>query len=279
MRVTANPNRGRFGVLGRSENVLALTFWVLAFLLFGTYLLDDNVESGLTLFPLARGFRIKPAVFVFAPVWFLCCMVLAYAVFLKIQEAAGSGASPFRVLAIKVIGLAMVCSSLLCLFLTIPLWVDADSVTIALVICFPLWFLVGQGFTPRSALYVASYTVLTVLSAVTHVATQMNVISSVILLVQLMLYPCCFPRPDVRLYLHFEVLSLRRVVDHHQAEKHYEMVPVENGGAYADRALDYDEAETEANKSAIRAAEAKQKADREAEAAQKMVETGTKDSA
>jgi len=59
---------------------------------FGTYLLDDNVESGLTLFPLARGFRMKPAVFVFAPVWFCCCILIAYAVFLKVQETAGSGA-------------------------------------------------------------------------------------------------------------------------------------------------------------------------------------------
>jgi hypothetical protein len=265
MRVTANPNRGKFGILGRSENVLSIAFWTLGFLVFGTYLLEDDVERGITLFPLARGFRMKPNVFLFAPVWFLCCMIFAFAVFLKVQEAAGSGASPIRILAIKVIGLTMVLTGLMCLFMTIPLWVSADYVTIALVSCFPLWFFVGQGFTPRSAIFVACYIILTVLSAVKHVATYMNVIASVILLIQLMAYPFVFKQPNVRLYMHFEVTSQRRVVDHRLIQKEYEMVPPEGGGAYADRADDYAEADA-VNKKSKQEAEEKQKSNRDAEA-------------
>jgi len=232
--------------------------WV--FLVFGTYLLDDNVEGGvktLTLFPLARGFRIKPNVFLFAPVWFLCCMIFALAAFLKVQEAAGSGASPIRLLAIKVIGLAMVLSGLMCLFETIPKWILAKYVTIALVCCLPLWFFVGQGFTPRSAIYVSCYIIFTVLSAVPDVAPYMNVICSVILLILLMAYPFVFKQPNVRLYLHFEVISQRRVVDHRLVEKEYEMVPPEGAGAYAERADDYAEADA-VNKKSKQEAEAKQ---------------------
>jgi len=239
-RVTANPARGKFGVLGRSESVLACTFWVLGFLIFGTYLIDDTVDSSITLFPLARGFRIKPAVFVFAPAWFLCCMMLAYAVFLKVQEAAAMGTSPLRLLAIKVTGLVMVLAGLMCLFMTIPLWVDADMVTIALVVMFPLWFFVTQGFNIRSVLYVSSYTILTVLSAVKRLEVQMNVICSVLLLIQMMFYPCFFKRPNVRLFWHFEVLNQKRVKDHRQQpDKHYELAPIESQGAYAQREDDY----------------------------------------
>lgn len=269
MRVTANPERGRFGILGRSENAMSLVFWILGFLVFGTYLLDDNVERGVTLFPLARGFRMKPAVFVFAPVWFCCCMIIAYAVFLKVQEAAAGGASPFRVLAIKVIGLFMVGAAMMCLFMTIPLWGRADEVTIALVICFPLWFFVTQGVNIRSLVYVAVYIVLSVLSAVHNVATQLNVIASVLLLFQLILYPCCFKRPDITLFLHFEVLSQRRVVDFRQATKHYEMVPSEGGGAYAEREEDYALAAAEAQKRARKSDASKDKA----AAAEAMVAT------
>jgi hypothetical protein len=250
--------------------VLSIAFWVLGFLIFGTYLLDDDVDSDITLFPLARGFRIKPAVYVFAPVWFLCCMVFAYAVFLKIQEAGGMGASPFRVLAIKVVGLTMVGAGLMCLFVTIPLWEEADAITIALVSCFPLWFFVGQGFTHRSALYVSSYIVLSVLSALKNVATQLNVIASVILLIQLMVYPCCFPRPNVKLYVHFEVLSQRRVVEHRQIEKQYEMVSSEASGAYADRDGDYTEAEKVSGQKAAQDTETKPKADRDADVKEKV---------
>lgn len=246
MRVTANPERGRFGILGRSENALSLMFWVLGFLVFGTYLLDDNVERGTTLFPLARGFRMKPSVFVFAPAWFCCCLLIAYAVFLKVQETAASGASPFRVLAVKLIGLFMVGSSMMMLFMTIPLWGRADEVTIALVICFPLWFLVTQGVNLRSGLYVSAYIVLSVLSAVHYVATQLNVIASVLLLILLIVYPCCFKKSNVTLFLNFEVLSQRRIVGYRQATKHYDMVASEADGAYAERADDYAAAENEA---------------------------------
>jgi len=228
MRVSANPARGKFGILTRSEGVLSLCFWTLALLVFGTYLIDDSVDSSITLFPLARGFRIKPAVFVFAPAWFLCCMLLAYSVFLKVQECSALGMSSFHILLIKIVGLTMVVAAMMSLFMTIPLWVQADYVTVALVACFPLWFVVTQGFTPRSLIYSAVYIVLTVLSAVKDVAVYMNVICSVILLIQLILYPCCFPKPPIKLYWHFEVLSQRRVKDTTEADKQYEMVEMDS---------------------------------------------------
>jgi len=59
---------------------------------------------------------------------------------------------------------------------------------------------------------VSIYIILSVLSAVHYVATQLNVIASVILLIQLILYPWCFKKSETMLFLHFEVLSQRRVV-------------------------------------------------------------------
>ena len=132
------------------------------------------------------------------------------------------------------------------LFMTIPLWGRADEVTIALVICFPLWFLVTQGVNLRSGLYVSAYIVLSVLSAVHYVATQLNVIASVLLLILLIVYPCCFKKSNVTLFLNFEVLSQRRIVGYRQATKHYDMVASEADGAYAERADDYAAAENEA---------------------------------
>lgn len=269
LRVTANAARGKFGILGRSENVLTIGFWALAFLVFGTYMLQDDLYDNGTLFPIARGFREKPAVYVFAPVWFLISMVFAFAVFLKVQEVAGSGGSALRVLAIKVIGLAMVVSTLMCLFVTIPLWQDSSFVTIGLVMCFPLWFFVGQGFSPRSTLYVCSYIILIVLATAKTLDKQVNVIASVILMVQFMVYPCCFKQPNVRLYYHFEVMNQRRVVDHRQ-QKQYDMVPAESGGAYVNSAADYAEAESAANAAVLENERANQEAGDKQRACEKI---------
>lgn len=272
LRVTANAARGKFGILGRSENVLAIGFWALGFLLLGTYMLrkDDalrpspflkkNGEYEDTYFPLGLGFREKPAVYLFAPVWFLVSILFAVAVSLKIHEVAGSGGSPLRVLAIKVIGLALVTSSLMCLFAVIPLWENSTQITFGLAACFPLWFFASQGFSRSSVLYVCSFIFLVALATARPAKdptarglngekayaeeltyTRMNVISSLILMVQLMLYPWCFKQPDVRLYYHFEVLNQRTVVDAPEP-KQYDMTLAESMGAYVDSYADYAEA-------------------------------------
>jgi len=183
------------------------------------------------LFPLSLGFREYPGVFVFAPTWFLCCMLLGYSVFVQIREACAMKLSGVRILVMKLTGLLMVSSALMCEFATIPLWENSESVSLSLLYVFPLWFLVAQGWNFRSITYVACYIILACL-AVSSASRNLNlpvessVISTCLLCVLMQSYPCWFRNNRPRLYCHFEVANTK-VVDCTYAPKQIRYLAVE----------------------------------------------------
>lgn len=124
----------KHGELGRGETYISLIFWFFVTLLVYTYTFSD-IDFGAadaSLFPIADAFGEKPFNCFFAPVWLIVTVLVLWSVVLSILHGRAAGWSADRLMWLRLVGLALVASCLMCEMVVVPFW----KLNSAVIICF-----------------------------------------------------------------------------------------------------------------------------------------------
>lgn len=189
--MTLDEKTGKHGSAGDPEYLISMVGRLLMGLVFGAYVAADPVmfsglSSSSTFLPLASGFRSKPYVYVFAPVWLLITYHVMMATILSIVRSRLNEKSKMYINTQRVLSVVFTVCTACLLFITVPVFKQSSYVVIAVLILIPVFVATTQPLGWRMALFIVVYLALCI-------ASPFSVIGNILLVLWLSFYNMIVP--------------------------------------------------------------------------------------